>query len=535
MNKNMRVLISALSLQKDIDRYKDIFQKNNLEIVLPKVSERLNEDELLKIIDQYDGVICGDDVFTKKVLDKAKKLKIIVKWGTGIDSIDIEYAKKLGISVCNTPGAFSAPVADTVMGFILCFARKILGMDEKMKKGAWGKEPGHSLFEKTIGIIGVGNIGQELAKRANSFGMKILGNDIKKIPEEITKRYNIEMTDKKTLFRESDYISLNCNLNETSYHLIDLDEIKLMKKDAVIINTARGPVIKEEDLIIALKNKMIAGAALDVFEKEPLLENSPLREFDNVLLSSHNANNSPYFWEKVHQNSISRLLLGLNVHKVTAILPMRSGSQLIKDKNIKIINGRPSYEYILTTLFNSQFVDKIIITTDIPEIIERYRNDNRVIIIERPRELRGNCNINWVIKDVLSKVDGEYFLQVHDTHPLLKRETLDLAIKKFFDNLPEKQNLFSVTKLQKRFWWKDGKPINHNPNDQPTTQILEPYFEENSCFYIFSRSSFKEKDNRIGKSPYLFEIKPIESVDIDVEEDLGLAEKLLINKKLCLK
>jgi len=522
-----KILISAIPLQKDIEKYRDVFRKNNLEIVLPKVNERLNEEELLKIIDQYDGVICGDDAFTKKVLDRAKKLKVIVKWGVGIDSIDSEHAKKLGIAVYNTPSAFSEPVADTAMGFIVCFARKIFKTDQKIKNKVWDKELCYSLSEKTLGIIGVGNIGQALAKRANAFGMKVLGNDIKKIPEEIIKRYNIEMVDKKTLFQEADFISLNCDLNPTSYHLITLKEIKLMKKDAVIINTARGPVIKEEDLITALREKMITGAALDVFEKEPLQEDSPLREFDNVLLSSHNANNSPYFWQKVHENSIFRLLQGLDIRRITAILPMRAGSQRIKGKNTKLINGKPLYEYILNTLFSSDYVDRIVITTDISEVIERYRNNERVILIERPRELRGNCNMNWVIKDVLDKVDGEYFLQTHATSPLLKKETLDSAIKIFFENLPEKQSLFSVNRLQKRFWWKDGTPINHNPDDQPTTQILEPYYEENSCFYIFTRTSFNQKENRIGKNPQLFEINPIEAVDIDVEQDLEIAKKLL--------
>lgn len=525
--KKYNVLISAPYMQIDIKMLERIFRENNIIIDLPKVNEKLSEEELLKIIGKYDGVICGDDVFTKKVLDKAKNLKVIVKWGIGIDSIDVEYAKQLNIPVYNTPGAFADPVADTVMGFILCFARKILELDQRMKKGIWGKDLCHSLSEKTIGIIGIGSVGQAVAKRASSFGMRILGNDIREIPEEIIKRYNIEIVDKKTLFSEADYISLNCTLNETDYHLVTLDTFKLMKNTAMIINTARGRVIKEQDLITALKEKMIAGAALDVFEREPLPENSALRNFSNVLLSSHNANSSPYCWHKIHENSIARLLQGLNIQKVTAVLPMRAGSQRIKDKNIKIVNGKPLYEYVLNTLFNSELIEKVIITTDITKIIDKYKNDDRVVIIERPRELRGNCNMNWVIKDVLSKITGEYFLQVHATNPLVKKKTFDLAIKKFFENLPEKQSLFSVNKLQKRFWRKDGTPINHKLNEEPTTQILEPYFEENSCFFIFSRESFNEKNNRIGHNPYLFEVKPSEAIDIDIEEDLELAEKLL--------
>jgi len=525
----MKVLISAPYLQREIKNYKDIFERNGIDLVLPKTRERLSEEELMGIISQIDGTICGDDAFTKRVLDKAKNLKVIVKWGVGIDSIDSEYARKLGISVFNTPGAFSDPVADTVMAFILCFARKTIELDKNIKNGVWKKDNCYALSEQTIGIVGLGNIGMALAKRANSFGMMVLGNDIKEISEDILARYNIKLVDKNILFSRADYVSLNCDLNESSYRLISLDEIKKMKKTAVIINTARGPIINEKDLITAMERKMIRGIALDVFEEEPLPQSSPLRKFNNVLVSPHNANSSPYFAKKVHENSISQLLRGLNIQKINAIFPMRAGSQGVRNKDTRIVNGKPLYEYIMETLFKSDLVDKIIISTDIPEIIEKYRNNDKVILIKRPRELRGNCNINWVIKDILNKVKGEYFLQVHTTSSLLKKDTLNSAIKKFFENLPKKQSLFSVNKLQKRFWWKDGKPINHNPKDQPTTQILEPYFEENSCIYAFTRSSFKKNNNRIGENPCLFEIKAIEAIDIDREEDSEITDKLLKN------
>jgi len=272
------------------------------------VKERLSEAELIPIIEKYDGIICGDDSFTKKVLEKAKKLKVIVKWGTGIDSIDQEAAKHFGIPVYNTPNAFSEPVSDTVMGFVLSFARNISRSDQMMKSGGWEKIRCHSLSEQTIGIIGIGNIGRLITRKANAFGMQIYGNDIKEIPEEITKSLNITMVDKETLLGESDYVSLNCTLNETSYHLISKPQLQFMKNTAILINTARGNIVNEPDLIRALENKIIAGAALDVFEVEPLPQNSPLRRFENCLLSSHNANSSPLYWQKVHKNSIKNLI-----------------------------------------------------------------------------------------------------------------------------------------------------------------------------------------------------------------------------------
>lgn len=310
-----KVLISVQQLQMDIDMFKDIFHDNDIKIDLPKADERLEEDELLEIIDKYDGVICGDDKFTKKVLAKAKKLKVIVKWGTGIDSIDTIHAKKLNIPVFNTPNAFSEPVADTVMGFILSFARNILDLNTLMKNGKWQKIKSDSLSGKTLGIIGVGNIGRAVAKRAIAFGMNVLGNDIKEIPKEITKKYAITMVGKDKLLKESDYVSLSCDLNETSHHLIDKDALQMMKNSAFVINTARGPVINEQNLIEALQKKQIAGAGLDVFEEEPLPQKSPLRTMENVLLSPHCANSCSHHWYKVHQNSINNLLEGLSVKR----------------------------------------------------------------------------------------------------------------------------------------------------------------------------------------------------------------------------
>jgi len=302
-------------MQQEIEDLKPIFEANNLLIDLPAVKERLEEKELLKIIDKYDGMICGDDRITKKVINKARNLKVIVKWGTGIDSIDKKYAEKNNIPVFNTLEAFTKPVADTVMGFILAFARNLREQDDLVKNGKWQKIKGFSLSEKTLGIIGVGSTGQAVAKRAQSFGMKILGNDIKKISDNVTKKYNIKMVSKEKLLSEADIISLHCDLNKTSYYLISGKEFEIMKNKAIIINTARGPIISELDLIKALKNKKIAGAGLDVYENEPLSKNNPLRGFENVILSCHNSNSSPSCWQKVHENSIKMLFEGLRIIK----------------------------------------------------------------------------------------------------------------------------------------------------------------------------------------------------------------------------
>ncbi|MFH1290652.1 MAG: phosphoglycerate dehydrogenase [Nanoarchaeota archaeon] len=303
-----KVLVSAPCMQLEIERFRKFFDEKDIAIFLPEVNERLSEDELLKIISECDGVIAGDDAFTKRVLDKAKKLKVISKWGTGIDSIDKEYAEQRGISVRNTPNAFTEPVSDSVMAFILCFARNVLSSNEKIRGGEWEKIRGHTLDETTLGIIGLGNCGLAVARKASAFGMRILGNDIKEIPKETLDKYGIEFVEKSRIYEECDYISLNPDLNPSSYHLINLDVFKKMKESAVLINTSRGPVVDNEALVEALEKKIIAGAALDVFEKEPLPEDSKIKKLKNCIVSPHNANSSPKYWDRVHNSTLQNLL-----------------------------------------------------------------------------------------------------------------------------------------------------------------------------------------------------------------------------------
>jgi len=306
-----KVLISAPYLQDIIERFRPTFEENGIEILVPPVSERLEEEELLRYVEGIDGVICGDDRFTGRVLEAAADLKVISKWGTGIDSIDKDACKRLGIALYNTPNAFSEPVADTVFGYILCFARNIPGMDRKMKQGIWKKLPGLSLRESTLGIIGVGNVGKAVVRRARCFGMRIMGNDLVKMPSDFIRQTGIQMVEKEVLLKDSDFVSVNCDLNPTSYHLLGDREFALMKGGAYVVNTARGPIVEEKALVKALQERKIAGAALDVFENEPVPADSPLLSMDNVLLAPHNANSSPEAWEKVHHNTIANLLNGL--------------------------------------------------------------------------------------------------------------------------------------------------------------------------------------------------------------------------------
>lgn len=303
-----KVLVSAPYLQPVMDRFHHVFAEHGIEVVLPPVSERLSEDELLQLIGDIDGVIAGDDRFTERVLMAAPRLKVLSKWGTGIDSFDLEACRRRNVAVRNTPNAFSEPVADSVLAYILSFARRTPWMDREMKSGHWEKIPGTSLCDCTLGVVGVGNVGRAVLRRAAAFGMRLLGNDPVQVPQQFLEEYGVTMVSRDDLLRQSDFVSVNCDLNPTSLHLFDVAAFALMKPNAALINTARGPIIHEEALVAALQEGRIAGAGLDVFEVEPLPLTSPLRGMDNVLLAPHNSNSSQTAWERVHQNSIRNLL-----------------------------------------------------------------------------------------------------------------------------------------------------------------------------------------------------------------------------------
>lgn len=308
------VLFSAPYMIPFIERFQPVFDHYGIKLIVPEVHERLSETEILKYAGQFDGTICGDDRYSEQVIKQClPRLKVISKWGTGIDSIDRAAAERLGVQVRNTPNAFSVPVADSVLGYLLAFARRQPWMDRAMKAGKWEKIPGRSLSECTLGVIGVGNVGKAVLRRAKGFGLRLLGNDIKEIDKDFIDEVGVEMISLPQLLHEADFISINADLNPTSHHLIDTAAIAQMKPGVIIINTARGPIIDQPALIKALQEKKIAGAALDVFEEEPIPMDSPLLSMDNVMLAPHNSNSSPIAWERVHWNTIKNLLEGLDM------------------------------------------------------------------------------------------------------------------------------------------------------------------------------------------------------------------------------
>src|SRR5215207_5557714 len=309
---NWRVLVSAPYILPALEEFRPRLEREGVEAVRADVRERLSEEELLPLVAEIDGAICGDDQFTERVLCSAPRLKVISKWGTGIDSIDARAAARLGIRVCNTPDAFTDPVADTALGYVLCFARRLPWMDGDVRRGLWVKPDAVSLRECTLGVVGVGNIGRAVVvRRARAFGMRVLGADPAPVPDAFVGETGLRVVPLDVLLAEADFVSLHCDLNPSSFQLIGGAALSLMRPTAYLINTARGPVVDEAALASALAEGRLAGAALDVFEVEPLPGESPLRAMENCLLAPHNANSSRAARARVHESTIANLIAAL--------------------------------------------------------------------------------------------------------------------------------------------------------------------------------------------------------------------------------
>lgn len=302
------VLITAPRAQPVIDRYERELAEASCDISVSIPLERFEEQEILPLVANADGIICGDDRITDRVLSSAPRLRVISKWGTGIDSIDLAAAKRRGIAVCNSPGAFADPVADSVFGYLLLFARQLDRMAGDMRAGLWQRLPLLSLSELTLGIVGLGDIGMAVARRAAAFNMSVLGCVGEGDAATRVDQHGIRQVPLERLLTESDVVTLHADLRAGNRHLIDARRLALMKPSAVLVNTARGALVDERALIRRLEEGQLGGAALDVFEEEPLPSGSPLRRLGNVYLAPHNANASAAAAEKVHKNTIRNLL-----------------------------------------------------------------------------------------------------------------------------------------------------------------------------------------------------------------------------------
>ena len=306
-----KVLVTCPHLQKTIHLYQERLTEKGIELEVPQLVQQLSEGELLDIIDRFDGVIAGDDPFTAKVLERGKRLKIVAKWGIGVDSIDLEAAKSLGISVVNTPDVFADEVADVALGYIILLARQLHQLYRSVRSGGWLQVPGITLRGKTLGVIGVGSIGKAVVRRGIALGMSVVGYDVREIDPDFLEETGLKQLAYSELLGVADFIALNCNLTSENYHMLSYQQFELMKTGVYLVNTARGPLIDEKALGSALESGKVAGAALDVFELEPLPSESGLRQFSQCIFGTHNGSHTKEAVLRVNELAIANLLKGL--------------------------------------------------------------------------------------------------------------------------------------------------------------------------------------------------------------------------------
>lgn len=283
----MKILLTTTSFQDTPGNHHDLLNETGYEI--DTLRGPVTEDVLLPIISTYDGIICGDDEMTRNVIQKGSKgkLKVISKYGVGLDKIDLEAAKKFGIPVFNTPGVNQITVAEHAITLMLTYLKNIHLEYNFTKEGNWKRLTGNELFGKKIGILGLGKIGKEIVKRLSVFGVELIAFDIQ-FDEEFLEEHAVKKADSvKDLVLNVDLLSINIPLSDNTKHLISKEIIDQIVKPLIIVNTSRALILDQKGLLNGLKNSKIKAYLTDVMEEEPMPEDHPLLKFENVLITPH--------------------------------------------------------------------------------------------------------------------------------------------------------------------------------------------------------------------------------------------------------
>jgi len=284
----MRILVTPTSFTPDSDApAMKKLKAFSPSLVFNPTGKPLSEDALIPLLESCDGCIAGLDHYTVKVIESAKSLKVISRYGVGVDQVDLAAAKAHNVVVCNTPGANAQAVADLTFGLLICLARKVHILDRQMREGEWTRSSGIELYGKTIGILGLGAVGKAVAKRALGFSMRILAYD-PIINLEYAAANGIISTDFDTVTREADFLCLHLPLTDETRHEISAGVMKAMKKGAIIVNTARGGIVDEAAAYELLVSGHLGGMGMDVYEEEPP-RITPLFNLSNVVLTPHTA------------------------------------------------------------------------------------------------------------------------------------------------------------------------------------------------------------------------------------------------------
>ncbi len=310
----MKIAVTCIQLIRDLEQHRHGLEAAGLEVSVPEIpGQHLVGDDLVVAMDGCVGVIAGDDRFTAEVLDRCPDLRVISKWGIGIDGIDLAAAAARGIVVTNTPGMFDDEVADVSLAYLVMLARHLHTIDRGVHAGSWPKPAGRSLRGATLGIVGLGGIGRAVAVRAAAAGMIVCGADPSLEAAAAASAIGVSVIPFPDLLAASDFVSVNCPLTAETYHLFDDDAFALMKPGAYLVNTGRGAVVDTNALVAALTSGTLAGAALDVMEEEPPAPMSPLLGRSDVIFGSHNASNTSQASARVHVLAIENLTRELGV------------------------------------------------------------------------------------------------------------------------------------------------------------------------------------------------------------------------------
>ena len=292
---------------KQRDSFEETFKSLGIEPTWAKIVQQFTESELIEILPKFDGWIVGDDPCTRDVLAAGKrgKLKAIVKWGIGVDNVDFKACSDLGIPVENTPNMFGDEVADLAMSYITNLSRNIVDVHNGVKNLEWPKPIGTSLKGKKIGVVGLGDIGMNIVRRVNAARMNVIAYD--PYFSSAKSEFDLEHLIWPDKIEELDYLVVACALNDQNKHMVNKNIILRFKKGIKVINVSRGPLINEIDLCDGIKNGRIAGAALDVYENEPLGQDSPLREFGQIIFGTHNGSNTFEAVQKTSHLAIKKI------------------------------------------------------------------------------------------------------------------------------------------------------------------------------------------------------------------------------------
>jgi len=303
----MNILVTCPPMLGLIDEFGDAFEAHGLDFTPAKVTQVLSVEELVELVPQYDGWIIGDDPANRTVVEAgaAGKLKAAVKWGVGVDNVDFDAFRDHGLPVENTPGVFGGEVADVALTYVLGLARETYRIDREIRsENGWPKPSGISIAGRTVALVGFGDIGRQTAKRLVACGANVVAYDPYGKPAE---GIPVEFATWPERLSEADFLVFTCPLTPETQGMFNADLLPKLKQGVRVVNVARGPVIQENVLIKALESGLVHSAALDVFEVEPLPQDSPLRGFDRCIFGSHNGSNSADAVRRVSHIAIDKI------------------------------------------------------------------------------------------------------------------------------------------------------------------------------------------------------------------------------------